>query len=520
MEELNLQSQNLTIHYFSFNISGSLQKDYLRKIAFYLFESFGFNSTFLRKQLNQRETFFSSDKNSYEVIFIHSDYMPKAKNFWEGTKIDFTGKNAEHFYNQIKKNQLDRKIFDLTKLIFARIDLYYLRHTKPGNTNQSVEEFMELSKRRVKTKDKRRKVRWDYEEYGLVYRVGRRESQRYYRIYQTDSAHNPEELKFEFEWRPSRLLEKLLIDNSIQQFEYHLIKEYYIQSFRSVTLNSPYADWLLYWYRKWFQKSNINGSITTYFKSPLIDNKELIFHYLRTLSYIQNHGKKQQLFQINGNDEHQSFYVVTFRLIDFLRYVKVNEKNHKQRKKMIDIFKQFQDLHQFKLEIFQTTLNDNLSLNDNYSEFTSLVMIPYFNIKKQANIWNVTLLIAHQFYEYNFPFQFNEYFLDWEKTYHFEVKTQVIQLLVQTTIKKKLDVQQFMEPFEKISNARKTKVKKILIKSIEQEIQNKFLQPKFKILQKDNSVKYLDQLKPINITKARFIYFYENINITDLFKNN
>ena len=75
-----------------------------------------------------------------------------------------------------------------------------------------------------------------------------------------------------------------------------------------------------------------------------------------------------------------------------------------------------------------------------------------------------------------------------------------------------------MKLFEKISNARKTTVKKILIESIEQEIQNNFLQPKFKILQKDNSVQYLDQIKPINITKARFIFFYENINIRDLFK--
>ena len=78
--------------------------------------------------------------------------------------------------------------------------------------------------------------------------------------------------------------------------------------------------------------------------------------------------------------------MVTFRLIDFIRYIKVNEKNHEQRKKMVDIFKQFQDLHQFKLETFQTTLDDNLSLNDNYSEFTSVVLIPYFNIKKHANI--------------------------------------------------------------------------------------------------------------------------------------
>ncbi len=57
-----------------------------------------------------------------------------------------------------------------------------------------------------------------------------------------------------------------------------------------------------------------------------------------------------------------------------------------------------------------------------------------------------------------------------------------------------------------------------MIESIQQEIQNKFLQPKFHIVQKDNSVKYLNQIKPIDVTKAKFIYFYENINIRDLFK--
>ena len=515
MEQLNLQSQKLTIHYFSFNISGFLQKDYLRNIALYLFESFGFNATFKRGQLNQKETFFSSDQNSYEVTFVHYDYNPKVKSFWEGTKVNFTGDNAQYFYNQIKKNQLDRKIFDFTKLTFARIDVYYLRHTKLGNTNQSVEHFMELSRRRISTKDKRRKVGWGYEEYGLVYRVGARGSQKYYRIYQTNPADNPEELKFEFEWKPSRLLKELFMQNSIQQFEHELIKEYYSYSFRSVTLDSPYTDWLLYWYRKYSQKPKYNGFITTYFKHELTDNKELIFNFLRTLSYIHKHGKKQQKFEIN--DRQQIFHEVTFRLIDFIRYVKVNEKNHRQRNRVVEIFKQFQDLHQFQLKTFQRTLNDNLILNDD-CEFTSVVLIPYFNIKKKGNIWNVTLLVANQFYDYNFPFQFNHYFLHWKNTKQFEVKTQVTQILGQTTLKKKLDVQQFMKPFDKLSNGQKTTVKKILIESIEQEIQNKFLKPKFKILQKDNSVKYLDQIKPINITKARCIYFYENINIRDLLK--
>lgn len=128
------------------------------------------------------------------------------------------------------------------------------------------------------------------------------------------------------------------------------------------------------------------------------------------------------------------------------------------------------------------------------------------------------MLVASQFYDYNFSFQFNHYFFYSKNIQNFKVQTQVIQILGQTTIEKKLDVKQFMKPFEKISNVKKTTVKKILIESIDQEIQNKFLQPKFRIVQKDNSIKYLDQIKPINITKAKFIYFYENINIRDLLK--
>lgn len=161
------------------------------------------------------------------------------------------------------------------------------------------------------------------------------------------------------------------------QFEYELIKEYYSYSFRSVNLDSPYTDCLLYLYRKSSQKPNFNGFITTYFKHELTDNKELLFNFLRTLSYIHKHVKKQQKFEIN--DKQQTFHEVTFRLIDFIRYVKVNEKNHHQRNKIVDIFKQFQDLHQFQLQTFNRTLDDNFILN-NDCKFTSVVLIPYFKI--------------------------------------------------------------------------------------------------------------------------------------------
>lgn len=143
---------------------------------------------------------------------------------------------------------------------------------------------------------------------------------------------------------------------------------------------------------------NLNGFLTTYFnqESPTLNNnKEIIFNFLRTLSYIQRHGNKQQKFEID--DDKQTFYVVTFRLIDFLRYIKVNEKNHRQRIRMIEIFKHFQYLHDFKLQTFQATLDNNLILNNNSNdpEFTSVVLIPYFKIKKKRNVWNVTLLVAN-----------------------------------------------------------------------------------------------------------------------------
>ena len=44
------------------------------------------------------------------------------------------------------------------------------------------------------------------------------------------------------------------------------------------------------------------------------------------------------------------------------------------------------------------------------------------------------MLVASQFYDYNFPFQFNHYFLHWKNIQHFEVQTQVIQILGQTII--------------------------------------------------------------------------------------
>lgn len=64
--KLTFQSENLVVDYISFNIQGYIQSAYIQKIASYLFESFGFNSTFTKDDPTQgwkEETIFSNDEN-------------------------------------------------------------------------------------------------------------------------------------------------------------------------------------------------------------------------------------------------------------------------------------------------------------------------------------------------------------------------------------------------------------------------------------------------------------------------
>ena len=85
--------------------------------------------------------------------------------------------------------------------------------------------------------------------------------------------------------------------------------------------------------------------------------------------------------------------------------------------------------------------------------------------------------------------------------------------------KKKLDVEKFLAPFDGLSNSKKTKIKKLFIEGIEKEIENRSLELKFQIIQKDDSVRNINQLIPMNLTKSKWIYFYENVDYKSFLKN-
>jgi hypothetical protein len=68
------------------------------------------------------------------------------------------------------------------------MDVCYFRGTKVSDQNELVKDFMEKCCQRVKAKDKRRKAEWDFEETGLVLRIGHRGSSKFYRVSENDQG--------------------------------------------------------------------------------------------------------------------------------------------------------------------------------------------------------------------------------------------------------------------------------------------------------------------------------------------
>ena len=138
-------------------------------------------------------------------------------------------------------------------------------------------------------------------------------------------------------------------------------------------------------------------------------------------------------------------------------------------------------------------------------------------VKKEGRLWTVNVAIAKQLYEYKYPFQINEYFLTWKNIYQFQVKTQIIEVIAKNSLKKEFYIQEFLKRFN-LSNKKQTQIKQMIIEAISEEIKSQLIQPQFKIIQKDGSIKQINKLQTQYISQIKVISFYENIQYESLFK--
>ena len=111
----------------------------------------------------------------------------------------------------------------------------------------------------------------------------------------------------------------------------------------------------------------------------------------------------------------------------------------------------------------------------------------------------------------------NEYFLTWKNIYQFQVKTQIIEVIAKNSFKKEFYIQEFLKRFN-LSNKKQTQIKQMIIEAISEEIKSQLIQPQFKIIQKDGSIRKINKLQTQDITQIKVISFYENIHYKSLFK--
>lgn len=88
--DLTFDTEILVVDWLGFNIQGLVNRKQVERIAKSFFQNFKFNSTFALGSGGKQETLFYNSKNKYRVFF---------RAYWDGIKIDFSGRNGHQFYN-------------------------------------------------------------------------------------------------------------------------------------------------------------------------------------------------------------------------------------------------------------------------------------------------------------------------------------------------------------------------------------------------------------------------------------
>ena len=107
--------------------------------------------------------------------------------------------------------------------------------------------------------------------------------------------------------------------------------------------------------------------------------------------------------------------------------------------------------------------------------------------------------------------------MTWKTIYQFQVKSKIVTVIAANSVKKEFYIQELLKTFN-VSNKKKTQLKQMLIEAIYQQVNNQFIQPQFKIIQNDGSLKKINKLKIQDISQIKLIYFYEIVDSKSLFK--
>lgn len=494
MININFKSENFKIDFLSFNTQLNYtqfnDEKQIQIIADYFSNKFKCNSQFEDKQNPNLNRTLVNKKENYLKVFFRVNQVK----YWSGISIDFTGNNANDFYESIKSTKLDWNILNFKHTNLGRIDVCYDRKIKYTDQKEDFNLFLESCKNKINNKFPTTKVEINEN----ILRVGSRKSPNFFRVYKKQNAR---EIRFELEIKKliAKKYQFYLFSNQFEKFESILSKHFYRQAVKILVINSSYTDWLLHNFRKGknlpAKKSftdSLDSLVTSYFSNKSLNDlekEEILYRLLQLLNYIRT------LQNSIESIDNQNYRMVSFTVNSFLEFTGQHKTNKYQIRKILNFLQSIQKSN-LLIEHFLD------------SAYQSAVAFPYFKITKERR-WYVKLAIAEELYFYNYPFNFPKTFLTYKNIYDLRVKLLVIKSFAITDVQKLLPIEDFLLQFN-VPNSNITKLKKYILDLIHQLRDSNLIESKYIILTKENKILIVEKLTIHLMTKSKYILYTEN----------
>jgi hypothetical protein len=493
--KLTFESEGLVVDYISFNIEGLVDKTELERIANYLFQNFGFNSTFAVGLDGKEEILFDYPKNKYHIYFRAYRYCDI---YWQGIKIDFSGNNGNQLYNLIVANEINWEKFNHEKGIqLCRIDLCYV-HNKPNN-NTSAQSFLKQCYEKVVQNNVIRNFSLQKNSSSLILKIGKRGSPNYYRVYEKNT-----EIRFELEQRGTKIkaLQKLILKHHIKEFEQIMTENFFKYTKKVLVIDENYTDWLIDYLRRQNKPKESLSLVTGYFNQSsynLIntDEKKKFFRFLQFITFSHSQPTYTKTFW------GQPYSIVQFKITDFMDFIQIPNKNQYQREQLIQFLEELQTMKPF-VKIYT---------NESFQSFT---VFPAVKIRKEFGEygpWIVKIAILKELHLYSYRFFFPTYFLTYQNNLELQTKLHFIQSYSSQNLKKTFYSNQILEKYKLANSQKKAQLKQLIQYLFQQALKYKIIQKDCQIEFKNKKIQFIQiqQLTPLLIGQIEIINFYERV---------
>ena len=489
MRVIGFDSEDLKIDYLSLNLQFN-NLSQIQKIADFLADSFGCKSTLLDQSTKFKKTLVETDKRNFSAKFIVN-----STKYWRGTTLCFKGNSAQLFYESLKFKKLDWAIFDLDSTNLGRIDLCYDREL--NSTDRDPHLFLENSYQNINEKNEEQRAK--ISKNGNILWIGKRSSSNFFRVYLKP---NMKKIRFEIEVKKDEVkkFQHDLLTGEFERFEELLAEHFYDQAIQLFDLENSYCDWLRSNFRRVRKLPSeevfVNSLSTSYLtEKPQHDlvKVEFVYRLIQLINYIKSLKSSSKYISM-GDRTYQTFQ---FRVSHFLEFIGKPKNNRYQIRKLVEFLESLQEIKPI-LDCFSD------------GGFRRYVAFPYLKVEQRKGLW-VELAICRELHFYRYPFHLPERFLNYQDNFELKVKFIFLQSFCRVSIRKEFPTQEFLEQ-KSLSNYKRAKLKKCIVKVFHELQDLKVIEPEVEILTKQNRLKEVTRLTSILVSRSELIFYRENIN--------